>query len=114
MIRDIKEYYQQVTKDYNNMKQELEEMSKELESEMIQPEQLENMERIIQPIKMNFETLSYFMYLLNKPAKKSKQKRYESQNKKLLNNAGDRTKEKVLEENKQALQELNKFREEEL
>ena len=106
MVRDVVEYYKQVTNNYNDMRAELTEMEELLKENAVTPEMVENMNQMILPIKTNYETLSYFMFLLNKPAKKSKQERYEGQNKKLIKESGSHTKDKIIEENEQSLASL--------
>ena len=107
-VRDVLNYYNQVTKDYFNMQVELKDMEELLADKMVSPEMVDQMKRMISPIKSNYETLSYFMFLLNQPVKKCKQSRYKSQNKGLLNHS--KSKEEVLSENAQALQELRDMR----
>lgn len=111
MIRDVVNYYNEVTKNYNDMRAELEDAENLLKERAVAPEVVDNIKQMVEPIKLNYETLSYFMFLLNKPAKKDKQKRYASQNKKLISASGDRTAEKVIKENKTALAGLKKVKE---
>ena len=69
------------------------------------------MKLIITPVKQNYETLSYFMYLLNQPNKKSKQLTYKKQNKKLVEASGKRTQADIIIENKKSLSDLKDFKE---
>lgn len=69
------------------------------------------MKLIIAPVKQNYETLSYFMYLLNQPNKKSKQLTYKKQNKKLVEASGKRTQADIIIENKKSLSDLKDFKE---
>lgn len=112
MVRDVKEYYAQVTKDYNLMREELKDMEELCKEKVVAPEMVENMKQMILPIKTNYETLSYFMFLLNKPAKKDKQERYINQNKKLIEASKGRTKEDILKEDKETLKNLHNLNEE--
>lgn len=111
MVKDIVKYYNEVTKNYNDMREELKDAEELLKERSIAPEVVENMKCMIEPIKLNYETLSYFMFLLNKPAKKNKQERYESQNKKLIKASGNRTAQDVIDENKTALNSLKSIKE---
>ena len=106
MVRDVVEYYKQVTQNYNDMRAELAEMEELLKEHAVTPEMVENMNQMILPIKTNYETLSYFMFLLNKPAKKNKQERYEGQNKKLIKESGIHAKENIVNENEHSLSSL--------
>lgn len=71
-VKHVRDYYSQVTANYCEMKSDLEDMEKMAETNQMSPEQVEQMKKIIAPVKQNYETLSYFMYLLNQPNKKSK------------------------------------------
>ena len=110
MVRDVIEYYKQVTKNYNDMRNELAEMEELLKENAVSPEMVDNMKQMVLPIKMNYETLSYFMFLLNKPAKKDKQERYANQNKKLIKESGNHTKENIINENKHSLSSLREIK----
>ena len=112
MVKDVAEYYKKVTKDYENMKEELRDMEQLCKEKVVAPEQLEQMKLMVEPIKLNYETLSYFMFLLNKPCKKSKLPRYETQNKKLGKESKNRKASDLLEENQKALDGLKELREE--
>lgn len=109
MLKDFYKYYKQVSRDYNEMKSELQDMEQELVNSMVAPEQLDQMKLMIQPIKQNYEMLSYVVYLLNLPTKKQKKFRYKQQQKMLLEMS--RSEEQVLDENKKALNDLKEFRE---
>lgn len=105
-VSDIKKYYEQVENDYVTMMHELKDLEKEYNEGLITPEQYDNMKKMIDPLLSNYKTLSYVMFLLNMPVKRSKDrlKRYQGQNKKLLNHS--KSKEQVLNENQIVLKEL--------
>lgn len=111
-VKHVKAYFARVEQDYLDMKQALADMEQELADKMVSPEQLEQMKSIIAPIKQNFETLSYYMYLLSQPNKEERQRRYQEKNQNLVDQAGARTSEDVLEEDQKALEELTIFKEE--
>ena len=110
-VKHVKDYYSQVTANYCEMKGDLEDMEKMAETNQMSPEQVEQMKKIIAPVKQNYETLSYFMYLLNQPTKKSKQPTYKKQNKKLVEVSGKRTQADIIIENKKSLSDLKDFKE---
>ncbi len=110
-VKHVKDYYSQVTASYFEMKSDLEDMEKMAETSQISPEQVEQMKLIIAPVKQNYETLSYFMYLLNQPNKKSKQPTYKKQNKKLIEASDKRTQADIITENKKSLSDLKEFKE---
>ena len=103
-VKDVKDYYNKVSADYHELILTLQDMEEEYKNNLVSPETLKNLERQIEPIKTNFRTISYIIYLLNKPTKKSKQNRYKKQNKKLLEMS--RTLEEVQKENKNVLNNI--------
>ncbi len=102
--KDVIKYYNEVVENYKDMLENLKDMEEEMKESLVTPEQVDQMKRMAQPIVDNYKTLSYIIFLLNRPTKKGKFNRYEKQNKKLLENC--RTKEEVLNENKEALNNL--------
>lgn len=110
-VKHVKQYYEQVTADYAELKSDLADMEAALADHAISPEQLEQMKQIIAPVKQNFETLSYFMYLLNQPNKKERQASYEKRAADLVAKAGKRTQKDIEAEDKKALQDLAAFKE---
>lgn len=105
--KDVIKYYNEVTENYKDMLENLKDMEEEMKESLVTPEQVDQMKRMARPIVDNYKTLSYIIFLLNRPNKKEKFNRYEKQNKKLLENC--RTKEEVLNENKEALNNLKNF-----
>lgn len=103
-VKDVKEYYEKVAKDYHELILTLQDMEEEYKNNLVSPETLKNLEKQIEPIKTNFRTISYIIFLLNKPTKKSKQQRYTKQNKKLLEDC--KTLDDVREENKTVLNNI--------
>lgn len=102
--KDVIKYYNEVVESYKDMLENLKDIEEEMKESLVTPEQVEQMKRMAQPIVDNYKTLSYIIFLLNRPTKKEKFNRYEKQNKKLLENC--RTKEEVLNENREALNNL--------
>ena len=83
-VKHIKEYYEQVCEQYVLMNDELRDFQKEVENGLVEPERLDNLKAVIEPLKNNYMTLSWIMYLLNQPQKASKEKAYEKRNKKFI------------------------------
>ena len=86
--KDFDEYYNKIFKQYNDLQVTLEDMSKEVSDGMIEPERLEALKNTIAPVATSFQTLSYIKYLLDIPTRKTKRKRYNTNNY-LLKRAGD-------------------------
>ena len=82
--KDVDNYFKQICNDYHELIETLHEMEEEVSKGLLNPDQLEQLKMTIEPMKINWQRISYIMFLLNKPAKKSKYKRYLNQNKKLI------------------------------
>ncbi len=78
------EYYNKVCSQLFQLQETFNDMAKEVDSKMIEPERLEQVKKTIQPVKDSYTTLSYIKYLLDMPNRKHKQPRYKAQNKKVL------------------------------
>jgi hypothetical protein len=78
-VKHVKDYYEQVAQQYQDMLTEIKDFEDLAMNEMFDPERLEQIKESIQPMLRNYETLSYIMYLLNKPNRDSKASKYEKQ-----------------------------------
>lgn len=83
-VKAVKEYYDQICDQYCEMLQDIKDFEQEAAEGLIEPERVERLKEQIAPIKQNYERWSYMMFLLNQPQRKSKHKRYEHQNRRLL------------------------------
>lgn len=111
-VRDVKEYYLSVVRDYKDMLQELQDFEIELQHNLVSPEKVDELKQLMEPIKNNYQTLSYIIYLLNKPQRNSKvkQAKYDKQHKKDISFIDPKfTKTGILEQNKQALQNIKSY-----
>lgn len=105
--KDVELYYQQVTDQYIEMVSNIKEFEEYASTHMVEPERIDKMNKILEPIKNNYKTLSYIMFLLNQPVKKKKISKYVKQNKKLLSTIPHKnTKEGILEENKSCIMNM--------
>lgn len=106
-VKHVKEYYNQVSNQYQEMLNCLKEMEKEYNENLVSPEQYKQMQRTIEPLKNNYMTLSWIMYLLNQPTKKEKIEKYNNQNKKKIEKL-DKTKSKtcIINQNNSILDKL--------
>lgn len=106
-VKHVKEYYETMCKQYHELNEELREFEELCDKELVSPERLENMKAIVEPLKNNYQTLSYIMFLLNKPNRKQKQKKYERVNRQLLGAIEHRnTEQGKIEENNKVLKDL--------
>lgn len=83
-VKHVKQFYEQVSSQYQDMLGELRDFTQLAEDKLFPPERLEQIKQNIQPLKDNYERWSYMMYLLNLPNRKSKQPKYHRQNKRLI------------------------------
>lgn len=108
-IKHIIEYYNQVCDQYMQMQEELIDFQKEVENGLVEPERIDNLKSIIEPLKNNYMTLSWIMYLLNKPQRDSKERPYEKRNKKLLASLDKKfNKEAIIEANEEVIKNISK------
>ena len=108
--KDIEEYYNKVCNDYTEMLDTLTDMEEAFNTRMISEEQLNQVKQLIVPLKNNYMTLSWVMYLLNKPARKEKFKTYDRQMAKFKSDkSADRDMTHVLKENSDVIESLKNF-----
>ena len=108
-VKHVKEYYEKVCKQYIEMRDNLKEMEELLADDIISPERIENLKKITEPIKENYERWSYLMYLLHLPQRKEKLKSYEKRNKKFLESLNKQSApDSLLEEGQNINEDLKK------
>ena len=75
-IRDVKDYYFKMLSQYMEMKGDLADFEQALKDGFITEEQMQAaVKEEVSRIENNYDRLSYIMYLLNLPNRKSKRKR---------------------------------------
>lgn len=72
--RHIVEYFDKVANQYSEMLSELKDFENECNNNLVEPEQFEQFKKVLEPIKNNYMTWSYVMYLLNLPNRDKKVK----------------------------------------
>lgn len=106
-VKAVKKYYEEVSQQYHEMLENIQEVEKEAMEGMVEPERIERLQAQIAPIKQNYERVSYIMFLLNQPQRKSKQPAYRIRNKKFLKQFDSKNSlEAVIEENNEALKSI--------
>lgn len=80
-VKDVKDYYNQICEQYNEMLENLRDLEKDVEENVVSLDFMENLKTTIAPLKDNYERWCYMMYLLNKPQRKSKEEKYANMNK---------------------------------
>lgn len=100
-------YFNEVCQQYADMNEAIRDMEKEFNNGLISPEKIDELKKVIEPLKNNYMTLSYVAFLLNKPTRKEKHKKYEKQNKRLLEMIPkENTKEGIEKQNKQVIENV--------
>ena len=79
-IRDVKDYYFKMVAQYLEMKADLADFEQALKDGFITEDQMQAAFDEVDKVQQNYERLSYIMYLLNLPNRKSKQKKYKAAN----------------------------------
>ena len=109
--KDIEEYYQKVCNDYTEMLNTLTDMEDAFNQNMVSEEQLNSVKKMIEPLKNNYMTLSWVMYLLYKPQRKEKAKMFDRQMTKFKSDKDiNRNKENVLAENQEVLKKIREYK----
>ena len=108
-VKHVKEYYEQICEQYVQMNEELRDFQKEVENGLVEPERIDNLKKIIEPLKNNYMTISWIMYLLNQPQRASKERAYERRNRKFLETLDKKfKKESILKENEDVINNIGK------
>jgi len=104
-VRDVREYYFKMLEQYLEMKNDLADFEIALKAGNITEDQMQAAMEEVNALQLNYERLTYIMYLLELPARKSKQAKHNRANKKILNALKDDKADmgSVIDENKSAL-----------
>lgn len=106
--KDFDEYYNKICNDYSEMFETLRDMEEASMSGLVSPEQLDEIKKLIIPLKDNYMTVSWIKFLLNKPTRQKKVNRYESSNKKFISTlAITKNPKSILDKNRDILDKLN-------
>ena len=113
--KHFEEYYSKIKNQYFDLLNTLKEADDLVNKNMADPQVLENLTAILQPVKNSYLSLAYIEYLLNLPKNKVIQKRNERQFKTLLSrldqsNVGS----SVIAQNNNAIEEVSRLIDEEL
>lgn len=106
--KHVEDYFNQICDDYHEMVETLKDMEEECNNGLVAPERVEQLKKVLEPIKINYMRISYIMYLLHMPTRKQKQKRYEKQNSPFKFRSCD-TLKSVREENKQSIENAKNY-----
>lgn len=104
-VKDVREYYFKLQAQKAELEADLADFDEALKNGFITEEQVQAAKEELIPYQINLDRLTYIMYLLELPARKSKKAKYNKQNKKLLDELHKRGADAaaVEDENKSAL-----------
>lgn len=103
--RDVKEYYFKLIAQKAELEADLADFEEALKNGFITEEQMQAAKDELIPYQINLDRLTYIMYLLELPNRKTKKAKFAKQNKKILDELEKRNadEQSVISENKSAL-----------
>ena len=108
--KDVKEYYFKLIAQKAELEADLADFEEALKNGFITEEQMQAAKDELIPYQINLDRLTYIMYLLELPNRKTKKAKFAKQNKKILNELEKRNadEQSVISENKSALDAFRK------
>lgn len=102
-VKHVKEYYKTITEQYTEMQNDLKELEESAQTNLINPENLEQIKLNVEKIKENYQTISWIMYLLNKPNRGEKAKKYNRTYSKKISLLEKHSLDRIVDDNTQSL-----------
>lgn len=110
-VKDVHKYYADVCAQYKELLSELKDMEDMVSKDLATPELYEQLKQTAQPVLSNYQTISWIIFLLNKPNRKSKQEKYKKQFSKFTNSLDiSRSPERIKMENNDVISSLKERR----
>ena len=108
--KDVKEYYFKLIAQKAELEADLADFEEALKNGFITEEQMQAAKDELIPYQINLDRLTYIIYLLELPNRKTKKAKFAKQNKKILDELGKRNadEQSVIAENKSALDTFRK------
>ena len=109
-VKDVKEYYYKMLAQYLEMKNDLADFEEALKNGFITEDQMQAALEEVNALQLNYDRLTYIMYLLELPKRRSKHAKYNKANRKIIEALKDRKADidSVDLENKSALDHFRK------
>lgn len=109
-VKDVKEYYFKLIAQKAELEADLADFEEALKNGFITEEQMQAAKDELIPYQINLDRLTYIMYLLELPNRKTKKAKFAKQNKKILDELVKRNadEQSVIAENKSALDAFRK------
>ena len=106
-VKHVKQYYEQICDQYKEMLENIKDSEQDAMNNIVDVDYVENLKKIIQPIKENYERWSYMMFLLNQPERKQKIPAYKRRMNKFIKDlSSNNSIEATIEENEGALKKV--------
>ena len=106
-VKHVKKYYEEICDQYKEMLENIKDSEQDLMNNMVDMDYVENLKKLIQPVKDNYERWSYMMFLLNQPNRKDKIPAYKRRMQKFLKDIPeDKSPDATLQENKDAIKNI--------
>ena len=109
-VKDVKKYYFKLIAQKAELEADLADFEEALKNGFITEEQMQAAKDELIPYQINLDRLTYIMYLLELPNRKTKKAKFAKQNKKILDELEKRNadEQSVISENKSALDAFRK------
>lgn len=109
-VKDVKKYYFKLIAQKTELEADLADFEEALKNGFITEEQMQAAKDELIPYQINLDRLTYIMYLLELPNRKTKKAKFAKQNKKILDELEKRNadEQSVIAENKSALDAFRK------
>lgn len=109
-VKDVKEYYVKLIAQKAELEADLVDFEEALKNGFITEEQMQAAKDELIPYQINLDRLTYIIYLLELPNRKTKKAKFAKQNKKILDELIKRNadEQSVISENKSALDAFRK------
>ena len=109
-VKDVKKYYAKLIAQKAELEADLADFEEALKNGFITEEQMQAAKDELIPYQINLDRLTYIVYLLELPNRKTKKAKFANQNKKVLNELEKRKadEQSVIAENKSALDAFRK------
>ena len=107
--KDLVEYYLQIQDQYFTMLSDFKELNEDVRNGLVEQSIVDNLKNDLELVRMNYERLSYELFLLNQPQKKDKKEGDYKRNKQWYDYLKGSSKEAILNENADALADFKKY-----
>lgn len=108
-VKHVKEYYNKIFGQYKELKTTIETLESQITEDTAQAQlsNIENIKRMTEQVKANYERIAYIIFLLNQPNRDKKAQRYnKAEQKRLSQISKDNRLSGVVKENKEILDKL--------